>query len=380
MKAEQIYNLNNANGFYNRLESFSNRFLDKTPQEIFNLAGETYVWVNENETEKARTTQEYMLDWLIFSVFWRNYAHKAMHTNPAMLALLRKLYSIRNERPEQKAQIDEIRGKLIYKFIVSKPSKDIIPEITQNRLARFILWLEASGDFKEEAKRVRLLQRFIFETVMPQSLYQTLLNWSDSFVIEAQTELGIYTKGVGIFLKNQKEEYRNREDILFTARPESDYHLNMFGAWILNEAFREGFEQTKKRAILLPTCMRTDFLNCKAQKNGLEMRCTACNPYCNIGMIKNMMIEENTEIFLIPHSSDFTRFLENWQNNSETGLIGVACVLNLLQGGFEMKALNIRGQCVFLDFAGCAKHWDAKGIATAVDPKQLAKITVNECD
>ncbi|HEY1406364.1 MAG TPA: DUF116 domain-containing protein, partial [Spirochaetota bacterium] len=79
-------------------------------------------------------------------------------------------------------------------------------------------------------------------------------------------------------------------------------------------------------------------------------------------------------IYLIPHSSDFSRFLIKWKNNQETGLVGVACVLNLLTGGYEMKRLGIVSQCVFLDFSGCRKHWDREGFPTELNINRLITI------
>ncbi|NJK98458.1 MAG: DUF116 domain-containing protein [Bacteroidales bacterium] len=52
----------------------------------------------------------------------------------------------------------------------------------------------------------------------------------------------------------------------------------------------------------------------------------------------------------------------------------MACVLNLLKGGYEMQKLNIPSQCVFLDYCGCQKHWHKNGIPTDLNSNQLQKI------
>ncbi|MBK7029286.1 MAG: DUF116 domain-containing protein [Bacteroidales bacterium] len=84
-----------------------------------------------------------------------------------------------------------------------------------------------------------------------------------------------------------------------------------------------------------------------------------------------------SDTYIIPHSSDFTRFLEKWQNQPDTSLIGVACILNLLTGGYEMKNLNISSQCIFLDYCGCKKHWNEEGIPTDLNINQLKKVAGN---
>ena len=58
-----------------------------------------------------------------------------------------------------------------------------------------------------------------------------------------------------------------REDFLFCSRKEVEYHLNMVGAQIMNEAYRKEFLKTKEKGLLLPSCMRIkDEKNCKAIK------------------------------------------------------------------------------------------------------------------
>ncbi len=44
------------------------------------------------------------------------------------------------------------------------------------------------------------------------------------------------------------------------------------------------------------------------------------------------------------------------------GPAAVACLLNLVQGGYEMRELNIPAQCVLLTFCGYQKHWDKDGM------------------
>ena len=149
----------------------------------------------------------------------------------------------------------------------------------------------------------------------------------------------------------------------------------MFGAEILNRELRADFEATKYKALLLPTCMRTESLSgCKAKSDGKELVCVSCNAACRVGQVANEMKMKNVITYLIPHSSDFSRFLSKWKDNKDTSLIGVACVLNLLTGGYEMKRLNIASQCVFLDYCGCKKHWDKKGFATSLNMKELQRI------
>ena len=54
----------------------------------------------------------------------------------------------------------------------------------------------------------------------------------------------------------------------------------MFGAEIMNRQLRSQFEKTSKKAVLLPTCMRTPpKTGCKAISDGKELVCMQCNSF-----------------------------------------------------------------------------------------------------
>ena len=121
--------------------------------------------------------------------------------------------------------------------------------------------------------------------------------------------------------------------------------------------------------------MRTEPVGgCKAKSDGKELVCAQCNKHCNIGKIANKLNQHDVTPYLIPHSSDFSKFLIKWKDNKDIALIGIACVLNLLTGGYEMKRLNIASQCVFLDYCGCKKHWHKDGFSTNLNFNQLTQI------
>lgn len=80
------------------------------------------------------------------------------------------------------------------------------------------------------------------------------------------------------------------------------------------------------------------------------------------------------ETVLIKHATDFSKWLKPWANQSQTGLIGTACVLNLLGGGYEMKQMGIPSQCVYLNYSGCKKHWNKTGVPTEINIDRVSKL------
>jgi len=39
-----------------------------------------------------------------------------------------------------------------------------------------------------------------------------------------------------------------------------------------------------------------------------------------------------------------------------------------------MRALGLEAQCVLLDYSGCKRHWDPKGVPTRLDRKRLLEV------
>lgn len=107
------------------------------------------------------------------------------------------------------------------------------------------------------------------------------------------------------------------------------------------------------------------------------MKCTGCDLECRVYHLTKLGKEKNFSVHIIPHSSDFTTWLKTWAVNTGIGIVGVACPLNLITGGLELKSLNIPAQCLLLDYCGCRNHWDKDGFATDLNTTKLLEILGN---
>ena len=332
-------------------------------------------FIKKSKIESLRSYNEYLLELIMLGVLWRSNESNIRRSPMIVEKLLNKLYLIRKRNTSIKPNIDQVRGFLISNFLYSKAKHSLKHDLRSFR--RFLVWLDASGEYAEESKRLKgwLMYANTLRRDAVVDLIVKTYQFSKFFEEVCSETLSSYTMNVNRFVERAKVTYKNREDYSLVTRKEIEYHLNMIGAEILNRELRADFENAKTKVVLLPTCMRSIHSDdCKAIDNGLEKKCIGCNPNCNAGKVTLKFKEQNIETYLIPHSSDFSKFLEKWKDKPDTALVGVACVLNLLTGGYEMINLGIASQCVYLDHCGCRKHWDMRGVSTSINIEQLQKI------
>lgn len=368
-------NQQQSDEFYKQLHSFTDHVLNMAQPVAGDILKHYQRFVREHELEFLRAREEYLIEFLALGVYWNTYATRAQFLATWKQKILQKLYDMRRRYPRLKPHVDRLRGRLMTAWMTNNPEATM--DFTLEQVDKLLRWLNASGEFHEEVDRLWNWNAF-FHTQATYTVARYVKAASDFaawFATKARKTLGIYTHGVDSFLLNHKVLYKNREDILFTGRREVEYHLNMVCAEILNRQMQQEFIKSKRRVVLLPTCMRLKPAHeCKAKHNGLDIECAGCSKECRVHQLTQKCRQLGAETRLIPHSSRFTEWLQRYQGDKEIGLVGVACVLNLLTGGYEMKNLGLASQCVFLDYCGCQKHWDPNGVATDLNEHQLERV------
>jgi hypothetical protein len=257
------------------------------------------------------------------------------------------------------------------------------PQKAYRQLPQLIEWMQATGEFEQEWKRLDHWRSYLRALPAPEAQQWVGVSGSlfDWFSVEAEAALGTYTAGVMRFLKNTCAPRFWREDQIFCGRLAVEYHLGMVAAEVMNAGLREDFKRMPRKVVLVPTCMRGAHSDrCKAVLRGLDMRCTGCDPECAVDRITRRMRQAGVELYMVPHSSSFSRWLARWQEDPHVGVAAVACMMNILAGGYEMRARRIASQCVPLDYPGCRKHWTRDGVPTSVNEDRLVRIVTGRKD
>lgn len=332
-----------------------------------------------------------------------------------------------------KEKIDEIRGFLTTKHLLTEDIKNILNNnylnhLTENKksiintnnnsennkhsiknenyidfnikhLDILLNYLKATGDYEKSLKHLIIWRKFFSKKNNNEIDYyfKNILSFTNWFEKIANEELDNYINNVYNFRENHLQNHVNNEDIIFCARDKSEYYINMFGAEVMNRVFRYEFEKRDKIAILIPTCMRIQYNfkkfsktennyhnddnspsnQCMAIQDYLGFKCVFCNKKCNVGKLNKMIKEEysssNISVYISSHNSSILSNITK-KDEEELAIVGIACINNLIEGGWKITSSGIPAQCVVLDYVGCVKHWDNKGFSTNFNLTELNKI------
>jgi len=399
--ADFVYDLRSggrSDEFYLRCGRLTDRVLAETEKKAGRLIAEFSRYLKEEMKETARSEGEYALDLLLLGLLSRRYGDAACRTPLWAVRVARLAGHAQQRWPWAKPITGKIRTSVLSRFKVANepntapitrpdtqsdttvlPEPEPAPALGERHSSflRLIAWLGATGDFDAEVKR--LVRWHLYLRSLPAAeaeetlrIAEDLIDW---FASEAAGELGGYTQGVERFLKTEHARRGLREDSFFCAQEAVEYDMNMVAAEIMNRGLRSEFEHASRRVVLVPGCMRGNrAARCRARSEGLDLECTACDPECAVNRITLRMRGLGTQVYIVPHSTGFTRWLNRWQHERDTGVTAVACMLHILPGGLEMRARNFAAQCVPLDYPGCRRHWRRQSAPTALNEERLVQI------
>jgi hypothetical protein len=367
-------NQNNSNEYYEEIKSFTDEILNEF--DAHSTIFEFKEYVQENGMDKIRSNEEYIFEFLMLGTFWRVYSSKASKLDENPQKLLESFALERQKNKPAKEIIDLIRGIVMTPFLMPKEENDKYSlELDLNGMDKLLGYLLAAGDFSQEVERLKIWKSFLkvkTQDEVLKFLSNTIL-YAEWFESVSKVTFGKYTPNLDNFLKNKQHEHLFKEDVIFCSRKEVEYHLNMVGAEIMNRAFNKEFEDRPRKALLLPGCMRISQEICKAEETKLGLRCIGCVKNCNVHQLTDMGEIYEFEVYIISHeSSAFSK--SSKEDRKELGIVGVACVTNLIAGGWKSDSIGIPAQCVLLDSASCKNHWNNKGIPTEINVDHLMKL------
>ena len=328
--------------------------------------------------EPRRSRDEYGIELLTLGLLRWRYQRAAFATPRFARRLAEQLFRGRSKFPKFRHAIDAVRGVILGVFFVPRiHTATRATERSTATLHSLLLWLEATGEFKEECARLAVWQRY-FES-LPAACTGQILGIADelfeTFRELTELHLGAHTVSVAEYQRWRGPSRRFSEDGLLVTKSREEYHLNMLASELMNRGLQASFELTTRRVVLVPGCMRAKPNHgCEAVVRGCDVICTGCEPSCAVYQLQRIGSIHNFRVRVVPHSTDFTRWLVRYQQEEGTGIVPVACPLHLAAGGYEVRRLGLKAQCVLLDYCGCKKHWHPEGIPTQANHRRVVEL------
>lgn len=372
-----------SDGFFNDAARFCDGLMAEIERSASPLLDGYSRHVQLNLYEAPRSRGEYALDLLTLGMALSIYASKAERTPRWATAAARELGRLRHHAAWMKPGVDRARGVLFKTFLHATSAAGNRRETVKegaallHELPALVAWMRATGELEQEGLRVDHWRSYLgtLELWEAARWIEVARDLFMSFEREAADALGGYTEGVNGFLATEIARRGCREDQLFCGRTPVEYHLNMVAAEVMNRGLRKAFERTAHKVVLVPACMRgAKARTCKAKVHGVDITCAACDPECSVNYLTRRMRKIGATVYLVPHTTGFSRWLDRWEREPGVGVTAVACLLNIMPGGLEMRERRIAAQCVPLDYPGCRKHWDAEGLSTSVSEDRLVQI------
>ena len=365
--------------YYRDIAVFTDEVLAEAKQRVAPLVETFQTYLEQTGRETLRSFAEYAFEVLTLGVLWRIYANETTGLTQAAQGLLVRLTRWREQYQFLKPIIDLPRGLLATFFLFPFPprTRQTLRPTLEN-LNHLLSWLAATGDFKEEVKRLGTWRDYLANDP-PEVVAKKLklaFSFASWFETQSRARLGRYTPHVERFLNETHPGYRWREDVIFCGRRRVEYHLNMVGTEILNRSFRELFLKTDRKIVLLPPCMKAKPKNeCEAETTPFGERCAACTPNCRVHQATRLGEKHGFTVLIMPHElSVFSNEKMRSAAEIKMGVVGVSCPLTNVTGGWETKELGVPAQGVLLDYCGCPWHWHPEGIPTDINFDQLLQV------
>ncbi len=370
-------NHRNSDAYYQRVQKFTDEVLERAAESLMPSVTEFTEYLRKSRLEELRTDEEYVLELLSFGLLWKLYAGYALIARWAPFLTLARMTEWRKRNQRWKPAIDLVRGVLMTLFLFPRRGERKTGSLpTLHDVDRLCLWFEATGELREEALRFARWRAY-WETMPPARWEKgavALSGFVDWFIARSGEALGEYTENVDRFLEQARHRYRWREDRVQCTRSRVEYHLNMVGAEIMNRSFRQDFTNTEAKAVLVPGCMRArPAMECKSVRVREGLRCAGCLPQCRVNRLRELGEKQNFDVYIIPHASDLSLWSPR-PDQPRRGVVAVACVPTLVEGGWELKRYDVSAQCVLLDYSGCKKHWHPDGVPTTMNIRELKRI------
>ena len=373
------YNLNtdgqNYEDYYSTLKRLKKMIIDKDCNKSKKYIDDFKIYIKN--FEELKDDKYYFIEIILIGVLFYEYIDYTLNFKPYLSFVYNFLNKNRNSK--FKSQIDIIRGKVNTSLYTIKNSKSNSKATSYNidDFCKLIKWLDATYDFKDEVIRLKIWYKFLKtkSTNYISFFFDFALNHVKYIKKLGEDNLINYLPNLENYLNTYRKHHYNKEDIIYCGKGFVQYYFNMIFSELMNDIFRDDFLNTDRKIVFLPACMTQDKTPCKRSNTSYGGKCNFCSSNCNVNKISKLGKKYNFKVYIIEHETTLSSLDIN--ENKNIGIIGIACIPNLISGGFKALRLGFIPQCVVLDYCGCSNHWLYKKHMTKINENRLLYIILN---
>ena len=174
-----------------------------------------------------------------------------------------------------------------------------------------------------------------------------------ALVLMLKNELSEYTSSVASHLNSLR--FSDRWGTLATS--EEQYHLYMLEIELTNRIFLGQFRATERRFAFLPHCLRDLSATCLAAQRDLDYVCKGCTNECSVNQVSKALLRHGIKPYIWMTADLRALFRKMTRNSESLGVLGIACIPELVRGMRMCRKYGIPVVGIPLDANRCARWW-----------------------
>jgi hypothetical protein len=163
------------------------------------------------------------------------------------------------------------------------------------------------------------------------------------------------------------------------ATTREQYHLYMLEIALTNRQYSQKFLQCDRKTALLPHCLRDLQVDCKKAINGFDFQCRRCSLKCYQNALTTILAENGIEPYIWMGASYKNLVKETLQSGKSFGMLGIACIPELVTGMRKCRKYRIPVVGLPLNANRCIR-WFGEFRPNSVDLVQLEKLLLSKKD
>jgi hypothetical protein len=253
--------------------------------------------------------------------------HAGVHRIPDTAFFEGKTYSLRRSSSDSDEYYQVIRH-LTDRLLESSPDKETLLRRIQalskqkRSLAKFV----AADDESDDASLVRILHDHLH-----------------SFTTAADPHL------------RELRGFQRWDRTLSMNEPQ--YHLAMIEIELANRIHAEAFRACERKYAFLPHCLRDLTADCRSAQRDIDYVCKGCSEECTINHVSKALRRNGVKPYIWMTANLSAVFRKVKKEGGSLGVLGIACVPELMRGMRMCMKHDIPVVGIPLDANRCARWW-----------------------